>query len=87
MEKGNDVAQRDLQKIAGKLVRFFKKRGFADVSQDTRKSSHRYISIRVKGEVSAEDFHEASKICPATKTHVQPPDGINRTNYYSYFWV
>jgi hypothetical protein len=87
MEKGNDIAQSDLQKIAGKIVRFFKKKGFPDVSQDTRKGLHRYISIRVKGEVPAETFREASEICPATKTYVIPPDGTNRTNYYSYFYV
>lgn len=87
MEMGRDVSQKDLQKIAGKLVRFFKKQGFDNVSQDTRKSSRYYIKILVKGKVSEEIFHDASAICPATKTCVIPPDGVNRTNYYSYFCI
>jgi len=87
MERGNDVSQSDLQRIAGKLVRFFKRKGFSDVSQDTRKYPNRYFSILVKGEVSEACFSEASKICPATKTHVQKPDGILRQNAYSYFIV
>lgn len=87
MEKGNDVGQKDLQKIASKLVRFFKKQGFSEVSQDTRKTKNRYFLVRVKGEVSADCFLEASKICSPTRTHVQKPDGIVRQNAYSYFIV
>lgn|GEM_PF-5182612 len=87
MERGNEIPRKDLQKIAGKLVRFFKKQGFPDVSLDTRKSFVRYFLIRVKGEVSDACFLEASKICPPTKTHVLKPDGVHLQNAYSYFWV
>lgn len=87
MEKGAYVSQPELQKITRSLVRFFKRNGFLDVSQDTRNHPSRYFYIRVKGEVSEDCFLEAAKICPPTKTIVQMPDGVFRKNAYSYFFV
>lgn len=87
MKKGEEVLQKDLKKITSKLVRFFKKKGFGSVKQSTRKGGSLYIYIRVKGEVPESVFIEACNICPASKTYVSKPDGVIRTDYYSYFWV
>lgn len=89
IKNGDDIPKKDLQKIVAKIVRFFKRKGFLDVSQNTRKdkNSDFYFCLRIQGKVTKEIFSEASKICPATKTQVVPPDGYMRNNYYSYFCV
>ena len=87
IQKGNDVSQADIQKVARKLVSFFKKEGFAYVSQDTRKYPNRYLTICIQGKVSQRAFDRASTICKPTKTHIQEPDFVNRKSYYSYFIV